>query len=222
MLNANYLLAKLREEGVAEYLPEAYDRVCMHEFVLVGRADEAGAGDQDARSRQAPARPRRPPADRVLPADRRGGAAGRADRDRDQGDARPFRRDRRRDPARGAARIPRSPAARRTRRRCAGSTRQARPAIRSSGKRCNPARGSALDEQIRRHAEQTAAHAIRELEALVAVSSPSGDNAGRRGGARAVRRAAADQARSSASRARPPGCAPDLIASDAGNRRGAG
>ena len=30
VLNANYLLAKLREEGVAEYLPEAYDRsACM-------------------------------------------------------------------------------------------------------------------------------------------------------------------------------------------------
>jgi glycine dehydrogenase subunit 2 len=36
VLNANYLLAKLRAEGVAEYLPEAYDRICMHEFVLSG------------------------------------------------------------------------------------------------------------------------------------------------------------------------------------------
>jgi glycine dehydrogenase subunit 2 len=36
VLNANYLLAKLREEGVAEYLPAAYDRICMHEFVLSG------------------------------------------------------------------------------------------------------------------------------------------------------------------------------------------
>jgi glycine dehydrogenase subunit 2 len=36
VLNANYLLAKLREAGVAEYLPAAYDRVCMHEFVLSG------------------------------------------------------------------------------------------------------------------------------------------------------------------------------------------
>jgi glycine dehydrogenase subunit 2 len=36
VLNANYLLAKLRAEGVAEYLPAAYDRVCMHEFVLSG------------------------------------------------------------------------------------------------------------------------------------------------------------------------------------------
>jgi glycine dehydrogenase subunit 2 len=36
VLNANYLLARLREAGVAEYLPVAYDRVCMHEFVLSG------------------------------------------------------------------------------------------------------------------------------------------------------------------------------------------
>ncbi len=36
VLNANYLLAKLREAGVAEYLPPAYDRICMHEFVLSG------------------------------------------------------------------------------------------------------------------------------------------------------------------------------------------
>jgi glycine dehydrogenase subunit 2 len=36
VLNANYLLARLRREGVLEYLPEAYDRNCMHEFVLSG------------------------------------------------------------------------------------------------------------------------------------------------------------------------------------------
>ena len=36
MLNANYLLARLKEQGVAEYLPIAYDRICMHEFVLSG------------------------------------------------------------------------------------------------------------------------------------------------------------------------------------------
>ena len=36
VLNANYLLALLRRKGVAEYLPAAYDRVCMHEFVLSG------------------------------------------------------------------------------------------------------------------------------------------------------------------------------------------
>ncbi|MFL5889649.1 MAG: aminomethyl-transferring glycine dehydrogenase subunit GcvPB, partial [Solirubrobacteraceae bacterium] len=36
VLNANYLLAKLRSNGVAQHLPAAYDRLCMHEFVLSG------------------------------------------------------------------------------------------------------------------------------------------------------------------------------------------
>jgi glycine dehydrogenase subunit 2 len=36
VLNANYLLAKLRADGVMEHLPVAYDRICMHEFVLSG------------------------------------------------------------------------------------------------------------------------------------------------------------------------------------------
>jgi glycine dehydrogenase subunit 2 len=36
VLNANYLLARLKREGVAQYLPAAYDRLCMHEFVLSG------------------------------------------------------------------------------------------------------------------------------------------------------------------------------------------
>ena len=36
VLNANYLLARLRREGVLEYLTAAYERLCMHEFVLSG------------------------------------------------------------------------------------------------------------------------------------------------------------------------------------------
>jgi len=36
VLNANYLLARLRELGVTELLPPAYERLCMHEFVLSG------------------------------------------------------------------------------------------------------------------------------------------------------------------------------------------
>jgi glycine dehydrogenase subunit 2 len=36
VLNANYLLARLRERGVAEYLPLAFGELCMHEFVLSG------------------------------------------------------------------------------------------------------------------------------------------------------------------------------------------
>ena len=37
VLNANYLRARLAEEGIGEYLPIAFDRTCMHEFVLSGR-----------------------------------------------------------------------------------------------------------------------------------------------------------------------------------------
>ncbi len=36
VLNANYLLARLSEKGVAEHLPLAYGELCMHEFVLSG------------------------------------------------------------------------------------------------------------------------------------------------------------------------------------------
>src|SRR6185437_1905529 len=36
VLNANYLLARLRERGIAEQLPLAYGELCMHEFVLSG------------------------------------------------------------------------------------------------------------------------------------------------------------------------------------------
>ncbi|HWT94162.1 MAG TPA: aminomethyl-transferring glycine dehydrogenase subunit GcvPB, partial [Solirubrobacteraceae bacterium] len=36
VLNANYLLAKLREEGVLDLLPLAYGKLCGHEFVLSG------------------------------------------------------------------------------------------------------------------------------------------------------------------------------------------
>jgi glycine dehydrogenase subunit 2 len=36
VLNANYLLARLKEPGIGEHLPVAYDRLCMHEFVLSG------------------------------------------------------------------------------------------------------------------------------------------------------------------------------------------
>jgi glycine dehydrogenase subunit 2 len=36
VLNANYLLARLKEAGVAEHLPLAFGTLCMHEFVLSG------------------------------------------------------------------------------------------------------------------------------------------------------------------------------------------
>jgi len=36
VLNANYLLARLKQRGVAEQLPLAYGELCVHEFVLSG------------------------------------------------------------------------------------------------------------------------------------------------------------------------------------------
>jgi glycine cleavage system P protein (glycine dehydrogenase) subunit 2 len=36
VLNANYLMALLRAQGIAEYLPASFERTCMHEFVLSG------------------------------------------------------------------------------------------------------------------------------------------------------------------------------------------
>jgi len=36
VLNANYLLARMQEHGLAEYLPLAFGELCMHEFVLSG------------------------------------------------------------------------------------------------------------------------------------------------------------------------------------------
>jgi glycine dehydrogenase subunit 2 len=36
VLNANYLLAKLRENGIGDSLPLAFGELCMHEFVLSG------------------------------------------------------------------------------------------------------------------------------------------------------------------------------------------
>ena len=36
VLNANYVLARLRQTGAAEHLPLAFGELCMHEFVLSG------------------------------------------------------------------------------------------------------------------------------------------------------------------------------------------
>ncbi len=44
VLNANYLLARLTREGIAEYLPLAYGRLCMHEFVLSGARMKSDLG----------------------------------------------------------------------------------------------------------------------------------------------------------------------------------
>jgi glycine dehydrogenase subunit 2 len=44
VLNANYLRALLAEPGIGEYLPIAFDRICMHEFVLSGRGAKSELG----------------------------------------------------------------------------------------------------------------------------------------------------------------------------------
>jgi glycine cleavage system P protein (glycine dehydrogenase) subunit 2 len=44
VLNANYLKALLAQEGIAEYLPIAFDRTCMHEFVVSGRGAKERLG----------------------------------------------------------------------------------------------------------------------------------------------------------------------------------
>jgi glycine dehydrogenase subunit 2 len=44
VLNANYLKATLAEAGIAKYLPIAFDRTCMHEFVVSGRGAKEQLG----------------------------------------------------------------------------------------------------------------------------------------------------------------------------------
>jgi glycine dehydrogenase subunit 2 len=44
VLNANYLKALLAAPGIAEHLPIAFDRLCMHEFVLSGRGAKEKLG----------------------------------------------------------------------------------------------------------------------------------------------------------------------------------
>ncbi len=126
VLNANYLLARLREGRAGKYLPVAFDRRCMHEFVLSGRPAKRELKVDDARRRQAAARLRVPSPDDLLPAARRGGADGRADRDRDARNrsTRSPTRSRRSSPRPSA--IPRRCARRPTRRRSAASTRPRR------------------------------------------------------------------------------------------------
>jgi glycine dehydrogenase subunit 2 len=44
VLNANYLKALLADPEIAEYVPVAFDRLCMHEFVLSGRGAKEKLG----------------------------------------------------------------------------------------------------------------------------------------------------------------------------------
>ena len=65
VLNANYVL-----QAAPRLIRPAVRRRCMHEFVARRRSTQKEHGVQSARRRQAAARPRRPPADDLLPADR--------------------------------------------------------------------------------------------------------------------------------------------------------
>ena len=80
VLNANYMMARLKGEYE---LP--FDTTCMHECVF-SASRQLKDGRARHRHRQVPDRPRLPPADRLLPAEREGGDHDRADRDREQGD----------------------------------------------------------------------------------------------------------------------------------------
>ena len=136
MLNANYLLARLREEGVvAEHLPLAYGELCMHEFVLSG-----GPMKRELKIKTLDLAKRlldfgfHPPTvyfpllvDEALMVE--------PTETETQRDARRVRRRDRRDPARGRRRTRRSPRTRPTRRRCAAWTRSPRPSARSSARR---------------------------------------------------------------------------------------
>jgi len=44
VLNANYLRARLAEDGIGEHLPLAFERLCMHEFVLSGTPAKKNLG----------------------------------------------------------------------------------------------------------------------------------------------------------------------------------
>ncbi len=44
VLNANYLKARLAQPGIAEHLPIAFDRTCMHEFVVSGTGAKRNLG----------------------------------------------------------------------------------------------------------------------------------------------------------------------------------
>ena len=99
VLNANYLLARLRD---VYDLP--FDRLCMHEFVLSARNLKRDHGITALDVAKGLMDRRVPPADHLLPADRARGAHDRADRDRGEGDPRRVRRGDARDRRRGGHR----------------------------------------------------------------------------------------------------------------------
>ncbi len=127
VLNANYLLARLKDAYELAVRPALHARVRP-----LRPPDEEGARDHRARRREAADGLRLPPADDLLPAERSRGADDRADRDRDEGDARRLRRRHERDRARGGRATGAARSRRRTTGRSSGSTRS-RP---RSGRSC--------------------------------------------------------------------------------------
>ena len=88
-LNANYLMARLREAGFDLAFPE---RRASHEFIVTLKKLKDATGVSRDGLRQAPARLRLPRADHLLPAAGAGVPADRADRDREPRDAGRLRR----------------------------------------------------------------------------------------------------------------------------------
>ena len=85
VLNANYLLARLRK---TYHVP--FDRICMHEFVAEGQFSGSDVRALDVAKRLMDYNFH--PADKLLPAHRPRSADDRADRDREQGYAGCLRR----------------------------------------------------------------------------------------------------------------------------------
>ena len=142
VLAANYLKHRLAGTLRHPVRPAVQARVRG-----VGGDDQEADRRADPRHRQAADRLRLPPADDLLPADRRRGDADRADRDRIDRDARRLRRRADRHRGRGGDdpgprhRAPRTPP------RCGASTRRRPPASRTcAGARCVARRPRALTE----------------------------------------------------------------------------
>ena len=126
VLNANYLLARLRKLGVAEQLPLAFGELCMHEFVLSGAPmkKELGIRTLDLAKRLLDHGFHPPTVYFPLLVDEALLIEPTETETQETLDA--FADAVAGDPERGRARTPRSPARRPTRRRCAASTRPAR------------------------------------------------------------------------------------------------
>ena len=137
VLNANYLLARLRKLGVADQLPLAFGELCMHEFVLSGAPmkRELQIRTLDLAKRLLDHGFHPPTVYFPLLVDEALLIEPTETETRETLDA--FADVVAGDPARGARGPRPSPARRPTRRRCAASTRRRRRSARSSARRCS-------------------------------------------------------------------------------------